>query len=366
MLSKYLKLSFRLMARNPFFTFINVAGLSVGLAVFLVLWQYSQNELKSDQFHKDFERISRLCYFWNFADSNGNPDHSVNSGIDPEVARLIDVDFDEIEDHTRILNQPNMWDGYLKIHGNKLFLVNEGSYDNVSFMESKVVYGDSNLFSFFSLPLVKGDASSVLSEANSIVLSEASAQKYFGDVDPLGKLLLLNGTIPLHVAGVFKDLPANTHLQFEIVISIKTIHRVVSEIAFGRFYCYFKIRKGIDQSSLQKKVNETANALYLPLLERAGFKELPKVELFFQPLKDVAFPKPEYGGIWGDNNWAKSKTLLKTFETVAIVILLMAWINYTNLTIASNRKRVKELGARRAVGAGLPDFMNQFLIDASG
>src|SRR5687768_308639 len=249
MIFNYLKLAFRLLIRNPFFTLINVLGLSVGFAVFIILWQYSQNELRSDRFHKNYERIARLVTRIEFPWKNELA--VMNIGFDTPIhsAKMAES-ISQIEAFTRILNQHNFNSTWIQDHSHQIFFsVNNKGKREDHFFENHVAYADLNVFDFFGIPLISGNSKKALSHPNSVVLSAQIARKYFGDEDPLDKVILLNNSIPLTVSGVFADLPNNTHLEFEIVLSILRLEKSIREFkisAKGAPVSYFKIKNGVN------------------------------------------------------------------------------------------------------------------------
>ena len=181
MLLNYLKLSFRLLARSPFFTAINVVGLAIGFTAFYALWEYSTTELKSDQYHKDAERIARIGVNWNWTDDGGKTWGHLTLGFgNSSFFPKVNEDFPEVESTLRILSQ-NGFGSDLVNHGNKIIISLEDPKGTERiFKEENVVYADSNLFTFFSIPLIYGQPQHVLTGVNDVVLSQSTAIKYFG------------------------------------------------------------------------------------------------------------------------------------------------------------------------------------------
>jgi len=258
MISSYIKLSLRLLLRNPFFTFINVTGLSVGFAAFFVLWQYSQRELTSDQQWKNSERIYRFGLNLKWTDDKINWREDTFGSNDAAFTNQVAGDYAEIESFTRILTQKNFhMDSYTRDHGSEVSLSSDPTNPMATFIEEHIVYADPNLFSFFSIPMLKGDANTCLNEAGSVVLSEEMAKKYFGDSEQIGKLITLNNKIPLLVSGVFAGLPRNSHLNFNIVISARRIDntmRVHQQFGYAP-NCYLKLKENTDAQKLANRIN---------------------------------------------------------------------------------------------------------------
>ncbi len=352
MLLNYLKLSLRLLARNPFFTFINIAGLAVGFAAFFTLWNYSSSELKADQFHPNYERTVRLGINWRSSEGYIKVGY-----LDPQTVHRIKMDYPEVEDYVRILFQLD-FNNDLVGHSNKVVLTHtKADQSSTTINEKKIAYADPNLFDFFSIPLVYGEKNTILKELNTIALSTSMAYKYFGKNNPLGELLILNGSTALKVTGVFEDLPVNTHLDFDFVISNASMKNAWNSYTFPITQSFFLLKKGTDFEFFENKINSQRQIYWEEIFRyRPGLK----AQMFVQPLAEVAYSNHYYG----DHFRSKSRFLLITFSAVAIAILLMAWVNYINLTLARTTKRMKEVAMRKAAGAGTMDFLKQFLIES--
>src|SRR5688572_5721354 len=359
MLLSYLKLAVRLLLRNPFFTFINVLGLSVGFAVFIILWQYSRHELRSDRFHKDYDRIHRVVTkldftwdgkVWVFMYGYDMPIHTVR------LAEKIP----QVQSFTRIYNQDNFNATWIEDHSSQLFLtVKSESGDENHFVEKHVAYADPNMFDFFGIELIRGNVRNVLNDANAVAISQRTAQKYFGLDDPLNKILLLNNIIPLKVTGVFADLPKNTHLEFEIVISMRRLEKSINEFkpsAKGGPVSYFKLQQGFPVTSLNEALRDDSRILTNELNKDGNIE----THVSLQPLKEIAFSNLD-----GDHFLPKSKIFLSVLNAIALIVLVVAWINYVNLTLSLNIKRNKELAMRKTIGARPLDFIKQFVMEST-
>ena len=352
MLFNYLTLAVRLLIRNPFFTLLNILCLSVGFAVFFILWQHSQNELHSDQFHKDYDRIVRACMI----DSTNEVIKQAGS-VPAGFAIRMANDFGDFEDALAIYTQGN-FESPIFGHRSDLFIttVNDKN-EKIRFAETNISYADSNLFNFFSIPLIEGNANRVLGELRATVLSESTAKKYFGDRDPVGHILYLNDSLALKVTGVFKDLPSNTHLNFSIVISTLNLG-LENYRGYQMAHTYFKLKEGVTLTKLQNKLSHFSQIYFQEIFK--GSNNTVRLEIFLEPLKEIAFN----WYIW-DTFTAKSKQFLLVLSILSLGILAMAWVNYINLTLAGNQKRMKELAARKAVGATTKDIVKQFIIEST-
>ena len=357
MLLNYLKLSLRLLARNPFFAGINVIGLSLGFTSFYVLWQYSTTELKSDQYHNDAEHIARLGVNWNWTDDGGKTWGHLTMGFsNPSLLPRLKEEFPEIESTMRILNQEEFSTELVNHTKSLVISLEDQDGPKQVFKAEKVVYADSNLFSFFSIPLVYGQPQHVLSQANYVALSESTAEKYFGKKDPTGELLLLNDTTTLIVSGVYEDLPHYSHLNFKLVISNVGLLNKWNTDGFKRAISYVRLNNG-HFKDLETKLNQRINEYFAKL-----FRFFPNVqlEIFIQPLVEIPFSQ----FFDGDNFYPKSKPFLITLTFIALSVLALAWVNYINLSVTRTSRRFKEIATRKVSGAGSSDMIWQFVTES--
>jgi len=353
MLVNYLKLSLRLLIRNPFFTFINVVGLSIGFAVFFILWQYSQSELRTDQFHKDSERMARLF----LTVSSSSHDESFGA-LPPTFAPVIKAEVPEIEDFVRFISR-HRFQEIIPDHDNYVyFSYLSENQDKHSFIEENVIYADQNFFQFFNYPLASGDPDKVLIDPHSIVVSASTARKYFGKEHPQGRILYLNDSIPFKVTGVFYDLPRNTSLVLDIVLSTNRIPDQVNNwySKTNSTGIFFKYQKGRSLSDVENKINQVFEKKLQKQMK--GFWLAEKYKASLMPLHDLVFS-------FKAASIPRSKFALTLLSVLSVIVLSMAWINYVNLSISMNIKRSKELAARKAVGARPSDFIKQFVAEAA-
>jgi putative ABC transport system permease protein len=327
MLLNYLKLASRLLLRNPFFSFLNILGLSLGFAAFLVLWQYTSNELKTDQFHVDYKNKMRLVFTWKTRDEEGTVPEYVNGLFAARFAKVLLSDYEDFETYCRIYHQVDFSVQALGDHGKDIVLSHvNAEQEDVAFKEVNLVYADPNLFEFFSIPLVEGNSKTALEEPSSIVISESMARKYFGKENAVNRSLYLNDSASLKVTGVFKDLPHNTHLTFGAVVSMKRIFRQIDDINKNvGATIYFQ--KKSNATRLDEKVDISAKKFLAPAI--ASLKLDPNdLKFFFQPLEEIGFSQ-----LRGDIHQHRSRTILIALRIVSIVILVTAWINYLNMVI---------------------------------
>lgn len=358
MLLSYLKLTFRLLTRNIFFSTINLVSLSVGFAAFLVLWPYSHYELGTDKWHRDFDKIARISIQLAWTDDNQNWSSWKSGNTMAGVATHVKESFGEVSDVTRFIPQANFKEKFQGSGPNVLITIVDDDERRV-FKESGTAYADPNFFQFFSFPISTGDASDVLSEPFSAVISEHHAKKYFGKENPVDKVIYLNDTLPLTVKGVFKDVPRNSHLSFDLLIStagarnidlLPPLDAIPTFDWFG--YCYIKVRD--DLASFSGQFDKRHDDIFPARTGRV------RVTNYLQPLADIAFER-----LRDVNANVKSKSPLLLLRAMSFVILILAWVNYVSLAIGKLHQRLSEFGTRKTIGAETRHFIAQFFVDAA-
>jgi len=357
MLLNYLKLAIRLLLRNPFFTFINVAGLSIGFTAFYVLWPYAQHELKSDLFLKDHEQIAKLSRTYTFEENGVVQSYKLgvhNSGIARQFLR----DYPEVIGLTGIISQ-QFFETFRQGFDKDVFVsIEKENGTREVIREHNLAFADSNFFQFFSFPLQRGSAGEILNQPNTAVVSSHHAAKYFGDEDPVNKIIYFNDSIPVTIKGVFKDLPRNTHMKADVIISTAGINQLNltgwETNWWGNYY--IKVKAGTDFKTLEDKINADKERIY-GRCPRCPVSSSTSV--LIQPLKTLVF-----SNLLASAFNHKSKDLLIVLSILAIVIPILAWINYISLSIHMLQKRLSEMGVRKVVGAGRRHFVIQFVIEA--
>ncbi|MEO8474680.1 MAG: ABC transporter permease [Chryseolinea sp.] len=358
MIFKYLKHAARLLYRNPFFTFINIAGLSVGFAVFIVLWPYAQFELMSDQFHPHAERIFRLSRHFEI-DVEGKAPFAVNLPTQPcSVAKQAASEFSEVEALTRIVFQPDFQFPKTFCAEEVYVSVYEGDNKH-NFREKNTALADPNFFQFFSFPFVYGDPQTALTKPRTVVLSESISRKYFGDRNPVEKIIYLYDSIPLTVTGVFKSLPNNTHFVLDIVISDVGVDAMNipgwDNSVHG--YNYIRTSQVVDRLLLQAAMNKHIERYY-------GCKQCNGIKanqtFYLQTIPSVMFEIMPANVLI-----TKSEIFLKMLCILSFVILGLAWINYVSLSVNMLYRRFHEIGARKVIGASKSDFILQFFMEST-
>ena len=332
MLKNYLTIAFRNITGNPLFSAINIIGLSIGLACCIIITLFVQYETSYDKHWQNADRIQRVT-----RDFFSNNLRLAN--IAPPIAPLLKQDYPEIEDITRLMSA-----GSIAL-----------TIDETTINDETLVIADSNVFEFFNLNFLAGDRDTALAMPTNIVLSERAADRYFGSEDPMGKVINVAGQADFTVTGVFEDLPDNTHMQFEIVTSIQIVPMLMGPNALeswgsNNYYTYLRLPEGYNPDDLEAK--------FVDFIIKYRGEDAPNgTAINLQALTDIHLTSNR------DSEWKTngSIAIVYTFSAVAFVVLLIACVNFMNLTTARSTKRAKEVGIRKVVGADRGQLVAQFL-----
>ena len=340
MIRNILLVTYRLLLKHRSYTWINVLGLALGMAAFIVIGAYVRFERGYDRAYSDADHIYRVESQFFKGDVLTNDWPTSTNGY----ARAIKDNIPGIASITRI-----NW------HNSDRVV----RYSNIKFREEHVCYADSNFLSFFSYPLVKGDPATALSEVRSIVLSESAAKKYFGDADPIGKALEVSTQSDSYrcaVTGVFKDLPANSTMQFSMLISWVTTPNWQKDFWYlHESYTFLKLVPGTEPS----RVEAQFPALAEKYKTGPAFKEL-KWGIHLVPFADIHLnPAKQYEIEAKGNRYA-----VNFLDIIAYVILLIACVNYINLATTRSIDRAREVGIRKVSGALSPQLVFQYLLES--
>jgi putative ABC transport system permease protein len=335
MFKNYFKVAFRNLWKNKIFSFINIMGLTVGMTACFLIFLYVKFELSYDSFHTKADRIYRIV-----SDIKTPTEVIHASGPAWAVAPNAKDEFPEIESFVRITNDN--------------VLIKKG---DIKFQEENAAWADSAFFKVFDFKLLKGNPTTALKEPFSVVFSETAAKKYFGKTDPMGQTLLITGDkLPAKVTGIMKDIPGNSQIKADVVLSMSTITQKFNQkldSQWGNYgaSAYILLKPGTNAKFLQKK--------FPAFLERRDGAEMKKMQmyptLFLEPLRDVYLYSTR------DDSKTGHITNVYIFSIVAIFILLIACFNFINLTTARSAERAKEVGIRKVVGAGKKQLAAQFL-----
>lgn len=334
MIKNYIKIALRNLWRHKGYSFLNILGLAVGMTAFFLIFMYVSLELSYDSFHSKSDRIYRLV-----SDIKTPTETLRASGPSWAVPSHLKADFPEVESFVRFTGD-NM-------------LVRK---DDIK-VQQDIVYADSSLFRVFDFSLVKGNPETVLKDQLSVVLTESTAKKYFGDKDALGQTLLITSdALPARVTGIMKDIPVNSQIKFEMAISMSTLTgRFNRELdnQWGNYglEVYLLLKPGTDPKALERKLPD--------FLNRRNGQEMKEHQMYptliLEPLN--------YAYLYSTRN-GNSRGNIKNvyiFSVIGIFILAIACINFINLSTARSVERAKEVGIRKVVGAAKSQLSGQFI-----
>jgi putative ABC transport system permease protein len=333
MIKNYLKIGWRNLSKNKVFSFINISGLAIGMACSLLMWVYVKHELSYDTHIPNADRIYRVVKDFVNADGSRIPDATTP----PALAPVIQAEVPEIESATRVF--PGWSNKFLIKYGEKRLY------------EERLFRVDSNFFDFFNLHFVKGSAQTVFQEINNIVLTEPMADKYFGETDPMGQILEVANLGSLKVTGVVKEMPQESHFHADFLISTRKFGGDINEVwDWYNFYTYIKLKPNTAISTVEPKIAavfkknnpENQNVYYTQALTDIHLNSQLKWEI-----------EPNGDGHYVD-----------MIGIIALVVLLIAMLNYINLSTAKSALRAREVGVRKVVGAARKSLINQFLTES--
>ena len=338
MIKNYLLFAFRNFRKQTMFSSINILGLTIGITCCLMIFLFIMNEFSADDFHKNGKDIYRVMRV-----ARNNGETAEIPYLSPPFGPALLNDY------------PNAVKAAVRVMRDNDLI----SYNSISFNEKNIYLTDNNFFNFFDFPLVKGAAATVLKDPNSIVLTETSAKKYFGNDDPIGKILQFNKQQQLKVTGVCKDAPANSHLQFDMVIPLELLRPMqpnwFSQWPNNGLFTYVQLNPATDPGQLKKQFPAFMDKYLGAYYAAAGFK----MGLTIQPLSEVYFTKDAM-----DNVKHGNKKMVYIFMSIAILILVIACINFINLATARAADRLKEVGLRKVLGAIKRQLIVQFVLES--
>ena len=345
MFKNYFKIAWRNLRRNKSFSAINIFGLSIGIACCLIIMLFVQDELSYDRYNKKADRIVRVVFRGSI-----NGEKMKEANVMPPVAQTLKADYPEVVQATRLRTDAPLV-----------------TYDDKTFKENEFAFADSNFFQVFTLPFLKGDAKTALTQPNTLVISATTAEKYFGKKDPIGKILSFNNT-SFKITGVMKDIPANSHFHFNLIASMVTLpeSRDPSWMT-SNFYTYLVLPKGYDYKKLEAKLPEEVAKYMGPQIQQAFGMSLAEfnkkgngVGLFLQPLTDIHL----HSDLNYDFEPGSDIRYVYIFGAIALFMLIIACINFMNLSTAGASKRSREVGIRKVLGSLKNELVRQFLLES--
>ncbi|MDN5204817.1 ABC transporter permease [Fulvivirgaceae bacterium BMA10] len=355
MFRNYLKIGFRNIIKEKFYSTINIMGLAVGMACTLIILAYIIHETSYDAQHSDVDRLHRvnMTAIW-------TPGRDIMSSTPPSVAQALLNEYPEVESVLRI-NTP----GAMQVS-----FVQDDKVDR-AFNETGILAADSNFFDFFAFDLKEGDKRTALKEKNTAVISDEMAEKYFGDESPIGKVLLFgDDRIPVKVTGVTTKQASNLHFNFDFLLSIYTnenIKKMEWSWIWTQVVTYVKLKEGTSAAALGSKLYQLAPKYAVKAFQRLGIdidefqREKGQLNFYLQPVRDIHLYSANVGNRIGP---VSDVAYIYIFASVALFIMIIACINFMNLSTARATVRAKEIGVRKVMGSQRIYLIFQFLTES--
>lgn len=352
MIKNYLKIALRNLWKHKGFSAINIIGLAMGLACFIVIAMYVVDEISYDKFHEKANRTYRINTDIRF----GGTDLNMAVSSDPLGAAL-KKDYPQVEEFTRLFGSD----------GSKL--IKKGN-DYIN--ETRITHADSTLFNVFTLPAITGDTKTALNEPNTVVITETAAKKYFGSVnEAIGKNVETNenGSTLYKVTAVIKDILRNSHFNFDFFFSMDNVDYGFGNFLSNNFHTYVVLKPGTDYKAFNKNFRQVVEKYVVPQasqfmdvksmedFEKAG----NKLEYSLIPISDIHLRSSRQVELATNGNIQ----YVYIFSAVALFILLIACINFMNLSTARSAGRAKEVGIRKVLGSEKKSLIGQFLSESS-
>jgi putative ABC transport system permease protein len=333
MLKNYITIAIRNITRNKIYSLVNIAGLTIGLTACFLILLYVQDELSYDRFHASAERVVRVVHEVTATKSGA----AITSAL---LAPALEQEFPEIETSVR-----------LHRYYNTILSVDDARYD-----ENHFIFADPDFFLMFSFPLIKGNPETVLRDPFTLVITESKARKYFGDEDPVGQILMFNNEHDFVITGMMKDTPQNSHLKIDFLASFESLRSDrqapgLEMWAYRNYYTYLLLRDGVSPAALEEKLPAFAES-HVPGMD------ITRSTFTLQPITDIHLRSSHIG--W-DIASHSDISYIYSFSAIALFIILIACINFMNLSTARSSIRAKEIGLRKVIGANRLNLVKQFI-----
>ncbi|MCP4725640.1 MAG: FtsX-like permease family protein [bacterium] len=333
MFKNYLKIAIRNILRYKGYSFINIAGLAIGMTCSILIFLWIMDEMSFDKFHEKDDVIYSIPA-WQYYSGEGRP----WSGTPPALGPAVKDEYPEIVNTARL--EPNYGATLTVTYGEKIF-------------KEVIINADISLLEIFSFPLVKGSIEAGLSDPYSIYMTEEMAEKYFADEDPVGKVLTIENTYNFTVMGVLENIPDNSTIRFDFLVPLEFTQKLYNNpnytSTWGNLYCrtYAQIMPGTSIDDFNSKIEKL-------IIDRNGGRD--RVLPFLSKYSEIYL----YGNIGEGRNILN----VKVFSVIAFAVLFLACINFVNLSTARSTKRAKEVGLRKVAGANRKNLIRQFLGEA--
>jgi putative ABC transport system permease protein len=358
MLQNMFKIAWRNAIRQKQFTLLNILGLSIGVTACLLITLYVQDERSFDKFHEKGDRIFRVNQSMIWGDWN---EQFGSTG--PNLAVALREDIPEFEEVVRVHDAGDDFVTYKPANGN-----------TVSFKEPNHFITEENFFQIFSFELIQGDPETALKASSSLVVTQETAFKYFGDEDPMGKTLEIRQgefTGPFIITGVVEDVPETSHIQFNMLSSMSTYQHIKQREwtwIWTTFVTYGLVQEGIDIDALESKIQAIPPKWTAITMQRVFGQTYEEYmsdgktwDLFLQPVEDLYLYSPPSGNRLGASS---DVAYVNIFSAVGILILVLSSINFMNLSTARSSNRAKEVGIRKVLGSETKALVKQFIFES--
>jgi len=337
MLRSYIQILLRNLYKKRIYSFINIAGLAVGIASFIIIMFYVMDELSYDKYHKRADSIHRICMIYDFGGVGEN-----SASLPFPVAFMLKDEFpDAIKNVTRVFNFQSTR--------------NLIEYKEKLFNERGFFFADSTFFEIFDHEFVKGDPETALDEPYAVVITETTARKYFNEEDPIGKTLKFEINTSLKITGVIKDVPTQSHFGFDFIASMASVKQIYGgrlprTWVWNPCWTYVQLADGADPAKMEKRYPELIKK-YFSDAEKAS------ITMYNQKLTDIHLNSRLDYEIEPNSN----RKYVVILSVIAIFLLIIAGINFMNLATATASVRAKEIGIRKVTGAYRSQIISQFL-----
>ena len=336
MLKNLFKVALRNIGKDRIYSLLNILGLTLGITCSLFLFLYLLDELSYDQFHPQKDRIYRVVTDFTETDNQ----FTWPSGQIP-LAQELAENYADVEHAVRFIGA-----------GRELF---ENEARDVRFYEEDFYYVDSSVFKVFAFPLLAGDPATALVAPNTAVVTQSAAKKYFGDEDPIGQSFR-NGNDNYQITGLIEDVPSNSHLEFDALLSRSTLPDELGGWGGWGVATYLLLRENVSRADGERMLAEVNEKRVVPIFADYGVT----IDYWLQPLADIHLKSN-----FGDSGEGGDMSYVYIFAAVAFFILIIASINYMNLATARATRRAKEVGVRKTMGSFRSQLIRQFLTEST-
>ncbi|MVT09328.1 ABC transporter permease [Chitinophaga tropicalis] len=359
MFKSYFRIAIRQLLKQKMYTTVKVGGFALSIAACLLIALYIRHEVSYDSYYPQADRLYRLV-----GELTDNGISHKDLSMFPPMKKALEDDCPEVELAARVLRN-RLFTG---AGSNQMRLADnaENTY------EDGFAFADPELLELFSIPMIYGDRQHALDGPNTIVISKRKADKYFPGQDPVGKVLILNDDLskPYRIGGVMADFPSNSHLDYDFLISLKGVELWKGEQnswGSSNYEIYVKLREGSDPEKFSKTMSDIIlNKYFIPEMRQAGNKMVEKIgttlqlRIYAQPVKDIHLKSIGFE----DSRQYGDIRLVWLFGAIALFILIIACINFINLSTARSANRAKEVGLKKAIGSYRSDLVKQFLAES--